>query len=162
MPPPDDVELVLEPSYWQARLAGCEGEAHRAIFAGSAGQYEWEAALMREEVLAAGIGPDDSILDVGCGFGVLVGWLEATGWRGGYLGVDVTPEFVAMARARHPGREFAVGDARLLAGVVGRRRFDWAVAVWLKSMVLKHAGHEVWGGVEAQMRACARRVLTVR
>jgi SAM-dependent methyltransferase len=160
--PPWAPEPVMSPDYWAERLRQSDGEVHRAIFAGALGQYQEAVAEMRAEVLAARIGPRDSVLDVGCGFGVLPGWLAEAGWSGGYLGVDVCPEFVALARAARPGLEFAVGDARRLAEVAGVRRFDWAVAVWLREMVRKNVGPAAWEEVEAQMRLCAGRILVVR
>jgi SAM-dependent methyltransferase len=54
----------------------------------------------RFAVLAAVGDPLTSVLDVGCGLGHLRDYLRACGWTGRYLGVDIVPEFVAMAQAR--------------------------------------------------------------
>lgn len=35
-----------------------------------------------------------SVLDVGCGFGDLFGYLTERGWKGAYLGVDICPELL--------------------------------------------------------------------
>lgn len=51
-----------------------------------------------------------SILDVGCGLGDLYSWLRATGREGDYLGVDIVPEMIEAARARHPAARFEVCD----------------------------------------------------
>src|SRR3989339_2012946 len=41
---------------------------------------------LRFSVLAGiGIGKEDSVLDIGCGFGDLFGYLKSTGWKGRYL-----------------------------------------------------------------------------
>jgi SAM-dependent methyltransferase len=42
-----------------------------------------------------------SILDVGCGFGDLFGFLSRQGWQGSYLGVDVVPELIEEGRRRY-------------------------------------------------------------
>jgi len=42
----------------------------------------------------------DSVLDVGCGFGDLFGYLTERGWRGTYLGVDLCPELLDEGRKR--------------------------------------------------------------
>ena len=47
-----------------------------------------------------------SVLDIGCGDCT---WQPALP---GYLGVDVAPEAIARAKARHPDRRFAVVDAK--------------------------------------------------
>lgn len=51
-----------------------------------------------------------SVLDVGCGLGDLVGYLERTGRQVDYLGVDIVPQMVEEARRRHPQARFAVCD----------------------------------------------------
>ena len=55
-----------------------------------------------------------SILDVGCGFGDLVAFLEERGIRfKEYVGVDINPELIAEAERRHGTKEnvrFAVQD----------------------------------------------------
>ncbi|MFC1850767.1 class I SAM-dependent methyltransferase [candidate division CSSED10-310 bacterium] len=38
-----------------------------------------------------------SVLDVGCGFGDLFGYLKSQNWPGRYIGVDIVPELIAGA-----------------------------------------------------------------
>jgi SAM-dependent methyltransferase len=45
-----------------------------------------------------------SLLDVGCGFGDLFGYLSDRGWRGDYLGLDVCPELLEEGRKRYGPR----------------------------------------------------------
>ena len=60
--------------------------------------------------------PDEEILDVGSGQGVLAPYVIERGAR--YTGVDASPRLVAAARRRHGGGgSFHVGDARRLAQV---------------------------------------------
>lgn len=66
-----------------------------------------------------------SVLDVGCGFGDLYGYLARRGVGVDYTGVDVSPDFVRMAREAHPGARFLVADFE--EGGVGGS-FDWAFA----------------------------------
>jgi len=49
--------------------------------------------------------PPESILDVGCGFGDLLGFLRARGWQGKYLGIDLMPEFIAIAKEKFSHEE---------------------------------------------------------
>jgi SAM-dependent methyltransferase len=41
-----------------------------------------------------------SLLDVGCGFGDLFGYLRDRGWQGNYLGLDICPELLDEGRNR--------------------------------------------------------------
>ncbi|MGE3315787.1 MAG: class I SAM-dependent methyltransferase, partial [Planctomycetaceae bacterium] len=48
------------------------------------------------------IGEDfGSIIDVGCGFGDLFGYLKGIGWRGDYIGYDICPELLDEGRKRY-------------------------------------------------------------
>lgn len=60
-------------------------------------------------VQAAKRGGMRSILEVGCGSGVLAEMLMAQG--AAYAGFDISPVGVEKAKARNPGGEFFVGDA---------------------------------------------------
>jgi SAM-dependent methyltransferase len=53
--------------------------------------------------------PGAAVLDVGCGLGDLHGFLRSKGWSGKYSGIDIVPEFVAIAGERCPG-----GDVRIV------------------------------------------------
>jgi 2-polyprenyl-3-methyl-5-hydroxy-6-metoxy-1,4-benzoquinol methylase len=51
------------------------------------------------------------VLDVGCGVGVLVSFLEAEGVAAANVtGVDVAGQMLASARVRHPAATFWQGD----------------------------------------------------
>lgn len=69
---------------------------------------------LRFDVLFRGINPcGKTILDVGCGLGDLVPYLEQlTDGNFNYIGVDVADELIKDARAVHPGSncEFLTGD----------------------------------------------------
>src|SRR6476646_2602973 len=72
--------------------------------------------------------PNEQILDIGSGQGVLAPYVRKAGAR--YTGVDASPRLVEKARTRHGkmGR-FVVGDARDLASVrqIAPGSFDAAV-----------------------------------
>ena len=66
-----------------------------------------------------------SLLDFGCGKGDLFGFLRARGIDCAYTGVDIHPDLIALARAKHPGTEFLVRDVE--EEPLGRK-FDVVVA----------------------------------
>ncbi|RKY24101.1 MAG: hypothetical protein DRP83_08155 [Planctomycetota bacterium] len=61
-----------------------------------------------------------SLLDVGCGLGDLLAYLQLAGLAVDYTGVDVVAEMLARARLAHPEARFVqadiFGDASALAG----------------------------------------------
>jgi SAM-dependent methyltransferase len=64
-----------------------------------------------------------SVLDVGCGFGDLFEHLCRKGINVDYTGIDLCPDFLDIARRRHPDARFIAADFEE-AKIDGR--FDWA------------------------------------
>lgn len=68
----------------------------------------WRKRAARETGLAAG----GSALDVACGSGKLTAELaRIAGPQGHVIGIDFSPEMLAVARERHPDADFMEGDA---------------------------------------------------
>ena len=74
-----------------------------------------------------GVRPGDVVLDLGCGPGTLLPHLPAVD----YIGLDLSPRYVDMARKAATGRQsfFALDAARVRADRLPR--CDWVVAVGL-------------------------------
>jgi len=60
-----------------------------------------------ERIVRFHVPPGSSVLEIGCGTGDLLAALAPS--RG--IGVDISPKAVEIARAKHPGLSFHVGDA---------------------------------------------------
>jgi SAM-dependent methyltransferase len=62
--------------------------------------------------ILCGVGPLEgrSILDLGCGFGDLFGYLREKGWRGQYTGYDINPSLIEIARSKYPEATFDIRD----------------------------------------------------
>jgi len=89
-----------------APLVREHGSTHRAVDWGSARSQEARFRVLLE----AGGAATARLLDVGCGVGHLVDHLEGNGFSGRYLGMDLVPEMVATAAARHSEWEFREGS----------------------------------------------------
>lgn len=74
----------------------------------------------------AGIGPGQTVLDVGCGPGALLGELVRRLGQASVVGVEPSHAFAAAARARHPAVEVEIGTAEQLPFPDGS--FDAALA----------------------------------
>lgn len=57
-----------------------------------------------------GMQSGDSVLDVGCGFGDLAGYLSLQGIKSRYTGIDLSPELLAEGRKRYPESCLLEGD----------------------------------------------------
>lgn len=106
---------TVAPAGWDAGYA--RGEWDRMARVAEAGRY----ALLLGYLKLAGKAP--SVLDVGCGPGLLREKMAGAGFRS-YTGVDVSPAAIEAAKAFEDERtEFVVGDVSAVAG----RSFDVAV-----------------------------------
>jgi SAM-dependent methyltransferase len=91
------------------------------------------------------------ILDFGCGTGVLLEHLRALGFSGEYIGYDLAPEVVQVARNKFPGVCFEVRDILadgvlesfdyiLISGVFNNRIVDnWAMFTGVLKCLFPHA-----------------------
>ncbi|HEU4729485.1 MAG TPA: methyltransferase domain-containing protein [Kofleriaceae bacterium] len=113
----DDAVKAAHARDWDdvARLLPSLG--HDAIFAVTA---QASAALLDAAAVRAG----SRLLDIGCGPAAWAGEVVARGVE--FVGVDLSAEMIAQARARHPGIEFRQADAEALPFEAGT--FDAAVS----------------------------------
>ncbi len=114
--------------------------------------YEAEAKRLREIITEKKTSPRNALLDVACGTGTHLSFL-----RRSYAveGIDLTPEMLEVARARHPEIAFHQGDMRTFD--LGRR-FDVVTCLFssigymrspsdLREAVVNMARHLQPGGV---------------
>lgn len=160
-------EPILEPDYWRKRLADAR-ERHHAVFCCPLGTWQAIEAKHRE-ILTRHIKPCDSVLDAGCAWGRLLDLLPDH-WKGtgGYLGVDLSPDFIALARKEHPDYVFRISDLRAIDNRLDDNdtspnalclKFDWAVLISIRPMVKRNLGDEVWAAMETELRRVAKRLL---
>jgi SAM-dependent methyltransferase len=102
--------------------------------------------------------PNESILDVGAGQGVLAPYVARAGAR--YTGVDASARLIGTARRRH-GRlgRFLVGDARRLSTVSGLGANSQDAAVFLLSVQDMDPLEAVLGSVAWALRPTSRIVM---
>lgn len=83
------------------------------------------------------IEPSASILDVGCGHGLVAGQLHRQGHSGGYTGIDSSPQLLALAAQSVPTQGFAFHRADL-AAADWPQRLSQTYQVILAFAVLHH------------------------
>jgi len=75
-----------------------------SVVTGTWQEHEEDTALVRRHLT----GLSGPVLDLGCGPGQWTAFLHSAG--ADVTGVDMVPEFLAHARAHHPGPEFRLGQ----------------------------------------------------
>ncbi len=151
-------QLIYDPAYWRERLveAKSQDRLYRSVFRVDADSWAAYETVHRK-ILRRQIAGDTSVLDVGCGYGRLLD-LMPDWWQGQYRGVDISPDFVAEAQARHPGRDFECVDLRRV-GRSSEAVFDLGVAVAVKHMIVNVSGRDEWDRIEANLLTWCRRLL---
>jgi SAM-dependent methyltransferase len=72
-----------------------------------------------------GVAKDSKVLDFGCGTGQLLSFLQRSlGFAGEYVGYDISPEAIALARSNHPSGRFEV---RNILEQPSEERFDFVL-----------------------------------
>jgi len=95
-----------------------------------------ERRRLRFEVLRdIGITSGASVLDVGCGFGDFFGHLADVGVAVDYVGVDINPKLLELARRKYPGARFVQAD--ILTDDVGGA--DYVVASGTFNLAMRSA-----------------------
>ena len=90
-------------------------EAARAYDSDHAGIYEMCRDDYPQMLAELEKEPFDAVLDVGCGTGAVLALLHDKYPDRRYVGLDLTPEMIEVARTKvAPGMEFVVGDAENL------------------------------------------------
>lgn len=152
---------ILDQMYWKARLDAAEErqELWKAVFICT--KERWLAiGLKHREILTRHIKPSDSVLDCACGYARLPDMFPVTPWKRDYLGIDISQDFIDLAKIRYPTYSFAQGDLRDLSWLNRSNcRYDWAVMISVRPMVIRNLGQTVWDQMEAQIRTVATKLL---
>ena len=150
--PPKPPKPIYSPHFWRARIDASAGEIRRSVYRG-VGPAEWDAVNAAHALILSTV--SGSVLDCGCGYGALVPLLPQAVTD--YLGVDLSPDFVAMAAGAYPGRRFQVADLRALPLHSGQ--FDLAVCRSIEGMVVENCGAEDWLRMQREILRVADAIL---
>lgn len=101
---------------YQTRIAKM-GMSGRTMFYATEKQHR-RKLLQFSSIIKSTLSADDTILDIGCGYGKLLEFLPPCK----YVGIDLIPEFVEYARRKYPGVSFLNTDLREY-----RSAYDWGV-----------------------------------
>ena len=98
---------------------------------------------------------NSSILDVGCGFGDLYGFLIKKGLTIKYTGHDINPELIKIAREVYPDAHFAVKD---IEEEEIEDRFDWVFESGVFNFKSSHSERFVQNMLRSMFELCRKGV----
>lgn len=151
-------EAIHDPAYWKKRLKDAR-ELHQAVYLCSHDHWQ-NMERQHRAILARIIKADDRILDFGCAWGRLLKMLPAC-WSGDYWGVDLSPDFIELARHQHPllTSKFMAANILDVTLAPGQPKFNWVIAISIKPMIVRNQGQEYWDKIEAHIHTLAERLL---
>ncbi|MDA7774253.1 class I SAM-dependent methyltransferase [Pseudomonadales bacterium] len=123
-------------------------ELHGATIATMASGTEERRDIRFKVLSEIGIQNGDSILDLGCGFGDFINYLERENISVDYTGYDINPALVEVAQSRFPEKTFQVKDILEEQFPV----FDYVVSSSCFNLPLR--GHDNYDFVELIMKKC--------
>lgn len=182
-----EIQDISNPEYWKHRLETCpRDEKHMAIFRTT--RDKWQAIEDNHRlILENNIGENESVFDCACAWGRLLSMMPSQ-WVGEYIGVDISPDFIRLAKSAYPryAHNFYVGDLRqdltqylspplmpytdALTEKIDNeslkhslsifpRKCDWAVLISVRPMVRRNMGGSVWDEMEKRIREVSNRIL---
>lgn len=151
-----DEPVIYDPQFWKERadFAVEKGEIHWSILHAPERQF-LEHAKGSKEFLANHIHIEDSVLDIGCGYGRFFDVFPEH--KGPYLGIDISPDLIYHARKLHPTKQFEVADIRSFS----HEPVDWVVAIGIKNMICNYVSEESWNEIEIKYRKLAVKGLII-
>jgi len=150
--------------FWQARLsmAIATGDLRDAVYRTTA-QTWVNIDLTHKRLLERHIGPLDTVLDAGCGYGRTVGLIKCSR----YVGVDQVPEFIVEAgNLTIPVSPF-LPDPEIYEFYClpleelpfPDNEFDWVVGISLMVMVIANLGWDKWNTIQTELLRVSKKGL---
>jgi SAM-dependent methyltransferase len=139
--------------YYGSRLSEHGATARGVDWNGTDSQYLRFEQLAKVLPAAASTGElTFSVKDVGCGYGAMFDYLSERFPGLDYLGTDISPEMIAVAKDRYQDRS----NAKFTADVTADHVTDFSVASGIFNVRLNHGVDEWQAYVEATLEMMAR------
>lgn len=99
------------------------------------------------------------VLDAGCGYGALLCCFQMANIEVDYVGVDISPDLLELARYRYPGREFLLCDIRKLP--YPDKHFDWGITRSVAGMISDQVGPGDWDEMYAEISRVSKNTMSL-
>lgn len=146
-----DLQPVDKIDFWKGRIdrASREGREHYSVYLARTELWDKINATHRAIIERECAGY--AVLDAGCGYGRISEWVER------YTGVDFSPDFIALAKQKYPGKQFLQADLKALPFNNGQ--FDIAVCVSIRGMIIGNLGLAAWDEMEHELLRVAKKLI---
>ena len=154
-----DKKPIDNPDFWKRRLywASATGRGtHTAIYDIDPDTWIYiqnDTNRILKNHLTSGM----KLLDAGCGYGAASAYLPS---GVNYVGVDISPDLIEVARIAYPDRVFVLGDIRDLSQF-GDGEFDYGLCRSIRKMILDNLGAGEWDKMSRELLRVCKRVILI-
>ena len=149
---------VMDKEFWKERLfdAISHGkDLHQVIY--NTDYAVWRGVQERtKEIFHGVINNGTKVLDAGCGYGSAYEVICGTY----YVGIDISPELIRIAKTRHPHADFRVGNLTSLPEFENGY-FDVCICRSLRGMILSNVGVVEWNRIEKELKRVSKKVYLI-
>lgn len=129
-------DQVNKPEFWAERLKEAGDDIRLSVY--QCPDTMWEEINKAHKGVIEKLGITGNVLDAACGYGRISEWFE-----GYYMGLDISPEFIELARKKYPNKRFMLAD--ITKGLpFPDGHFDWTICLSLRAMIIRELGKEQW------------------
>jgi SAM-dependent methyltransferase len=161
-------EPILNPLYWKERLQeGLKTHLHWSVY--KVGVQHWkEAEEAHKGILRRRVREGESILDVGCGYGRLLSLLSGDYRKYYYVGVDLSPDFIELAKKTYPEMESrfivkpileVLDDMHDYTNPDHAFKFDWGILISFRPMIIRYLGADYWNTIHEGLKKNCKKLL---
>jgi ubiquinone/menaquinone biosynthesis C-methylase UbiE len=148
---------IYNPDFWRERIQQAPVNAfHHSVFVCPTDRWN-RIEDKHRQILRREVKPNYTILDAGCGWGRLLDLMPPF-WTGGYLGVDISPDFINLARIQYKNRRFVLGNLSKL-DILSNGEMDLGILISIRPMIKRNMGDEEWGRVETELKRVCKKLL---
>jgi len=116
----------------------------RTLASGTESHRDIRFRILRE----LGVSPGCSVLDIGCGFGDFYRYLSDNACNVQYVGYDINPKLIGIAKVKYPNAEFSVKDIQ----IESFPSFDFIVSTSTFNLTLKE--EENYSFIKEVLKIC--------
>jgi SAM-dependent methyltransferase len=145
---------VDSPEFWKTRLdlAKKQGKLHYSVYLANDSLwdriYDIHLGIFKKEIPKGA-----KVLDIGCGYGRMAQLFT------NYTGIDISPDFIALAKELNPDKKFLVADLNHLP--FKDKEFEVGFMVSVKGMIIGNLGEDAWKPMEAECKRVCKKVIVL-
>ena len=145
---------VSDPAFWKERLEQAKRGQHLHYSVYLAGPTLWDNIYkIHLQIIEKEIPKGSKVLDIGCGYGRMAPLFDK------YTGIDISPDFIALAQEIHPDKKFLVADLNKLP--FKDKEFEVGFMVSVRGMIIGNLGEEAWEPMEKECKRVCKKVLVL-